>query len=302
MSSTMAQQSAVSVEDIFVSNLRSDSDVLGDIAFALAQLYRRSVLLAGLVYLTDITANRMDGPSKTMLRVFREACRAPAFPHVTLLSAKWETLAGSSRVAAAERNEAELRWDGTRASALEVVDRAEELQDRRGRPALTTQVEMVDEGWEVHETTAGRTVLGDLLQQERRFRAQMAELKAEYGRALRRRDGEHAAELERQRAQLEDRARAWWRARSRNSLLQGEIKRLEAQMRDCSLKPSSGSFSQAALKRKHSRLVKAQRALGLFGVVAGLSLTITGGVTANPGLMATGLSIAGGGFTQAAGT
>lgn len=67
-------------------------------------------------------------------------------------------------------------------------------------------------------------------------------------------------------------------------------------------KAEGGRGDLAALRQRHSRPVKAENALELFGVLAGLGLTIAGSVTANPALATAGASITSGAFGDAGST
>jgi hypothetical protein len=190
-----------------------------------------------------------------------------------------------------------------------IVDYVEQPQARGRKPKLAIQEEMVDEGKDLQETTAGKTLLSELLEQESRFRADLAKLKAEYERTLQQMDDKHAAELQEQCVQLEASMQlavdgqakllANLQQLSEQKLdeyadhmarLDSEIKSLEAKLRESASRPGlsegggEGPYysdtvggDMVAVSREHSRLVKAHYALGLFGVLAGVGLTIAGG-------------------------
>lgn len=333
----------------FNDTRRDDAEVLRDITFVLAQLHRRAVPVAGLVYCHDITRNRFEGSHVRMLRVFREAIGPAAYGHVVLLSTKWQTLGswGGEAWNKAVAHEAELigtdaywgdlarggavpmKWDGSAATALEVVDHVEALQSRAGRPTLRVQTEMVQERKELQNTNAGQIIFEALVGEERKFSAKLAELHAEFEAALKHKNEQHAAELQSQRAEMEAKIRDMSDGQhkllvdmgqlSRQKIeeyadkleqLQNEIARLERRMQEYSGNTQqqvypvsggrpSGSFRRVGpepgpLKQQHSRLVKAQLALSLLGVLTGIGVSVAGGMTGNMSLLATGLNIVGG--------
>ncbi|KAK0706133.1 hypothetical protein B0T26DRAFT_656556, partial [Lasiosphaeria miniovina] len=172
-----------------------DAEVLRSIAFLLARTYEVGVRLAGIVYLHRITDVRVGGSGKRMMQLIRDMCGAEAFPRLVLATTMWQEL-GSNDPAAfdlAVQHEMELRrtdefwgamcrggsrlarWDGSRASAMAMVDRLQDLQAEQGPMALQIQREMVGQRLDLADTAAGRTVGAKAAALADRFRAEMAE-------------------------------------------------------------------------------------------------------------------------------
>lgn len=75
---------------------RSDTVVLGDIAFWLANAYSRNMQLAGIIYLHRITDVRMQGSALRNLRMFKELCGRDELRAVILATTHWTHGEGNS--------------------------------------------------------------------------------------------------------------------------------------------------------------------------------------------------------------
>lgn len=150
---------------------RSDTDVLKDIAFFLTQTYRRTVRLAGIVYLHRITDLRMAGSSLKNLSMFKKLCGENAYQHIVLATTMWGNLTGPNLTYAtgvkreqellarkdwwglmAQRGSQVVRHTDDRASAEGIVSH---IVDLESTVTLDIQREMVDQGKGLQDTAAG---------------------------------------------------------------------------------------------------------------------------------------------------
>jgi hypothetical protein len=90
------------------SNL-SDTDILTLIADWMEKTYEEGSLLSGIIYLHQISGNRMDGASKKSLRLFRKLCGESNLRNVILASTMWENV-DEAKAAERERELAENYW------------------------------------------------------------------------------------------------------------------------------------------------------------------------------------------------
>lgn len=198
---------------------RSDTEVLRDVAFFLAQIYKRKILLSGIVYLHRITDTRMAGSSVRNLEMFKALCGDDAYKHVVLATTMWGQLRkyGLSYETEVQR-ESELsqrpEWWGMmlrrgskmvrhtddRTSALAIVDYLLSLSEPT---LLNIQKQMVDEGRTLEETDAGEKYQAELNELKKLHLRQIEELKDDYQQAIKERDEEVANILEEQRRELE---------------------------------------------------------------------------------------------------
>ncbi|KAK3393391.1 P-loop containing nucleoside triphosphate hydrolase protein [Podospora didyma] len=178
----------------------ADTEVLQDIAFMLTRTYQLGIRLAGIIYLHRITDNRVGGSGKRMMRLIRDICGDDAYPRVVLATTMWQDLHGSeldgfSSYDRAVQHEVELRrtedfwgamcrggsrvmrWDGTRQSAMAMVDHLKTLRARKGGQGVVLQIqrEMVDMQRELIDTAAGQTVGSKNKELAEKFRAEMRE-------------------------------------------------------------------------------------------------------------------------------
>ena len=136
--------------------------------------------LVGIIYLHRITDNKVSGSCKKMMEVVQNLVGVEAFPHVVLVSTMWQDLArNSTALEVARRHEAELegtegfwgaickggsevmRWDGSRNSALAMIDYLSLLQSKSGPVLLLIQQEVVDLGLQLSKTKAGKAMRQD---------------------------------------------------------------------------------------------------------------------------------------------
>ncbi|PQE28238.1 GTP binding domain protein [Rutstroemia sp. NJR-2017a WRK4] len=161
----------------FDDTFRSDADILKEIAFVLAQTYRKKIHVAGIVYMHRITDNRVSGTSLRNITLLKSLCGEKVFPKVFLVSSMWDLVAGEPELQEeATARELELRstnefwgslcnggsqvarWTGDEHSTLGIIDHIMTAYKSTGYEALRIQKELVDQGKCLKETEAGKAV------------------------------------------------------------------------------------------------------------------------------------------------
>lgn len=168
----------------FDDTIRSDSEILTEIARILAAQYELGVQLKGIVYMQRITDIRMTGSSLKTFQIFQKICGETALKNVLLITSRWgevEASLGSSR-------ERELRDDfwaymlgkgsnmsrfhGDRQSAISLIG---QVLVKDG-VVLELQRELVDGGKRLNETSAGAFLSDDLETLKVKYREELAGL------------------------------------------------------------------------------------------------------------------------------
>lgn len=203
---------------------RSDTDVLKDIAFFLTQTYKRTVKLAGIVYLHRVTDVRMAGSSLRNLGMFKKLCGEDAYQHVVLATTMWDELTGRNAGyetgvkreqellsrkewwgLMAQRGSKVVRHSNDKPSAEAIVSLIVNLEST---VALDIQREMVDQGKGLHDTAAGQEVEREIQKLRREYAEHINELKATHQQALADRDTELADVLLSQQKEYGDKLNA----------------------------------------------------------------------------------------------
>jgi 50S ribosome-binding GTPase len=176
---------------------RSDADVLQTIANALNELYTSGQRIDGVMYMHRIIDPRMSGAALKSLGIFRRICGKIYFPHIALVSTRWETLKGEEACIAAERRQMDLtddpqfwadlvdggsvtfRHDGSVKSAKRIVNN---LLSRSRQASLKLQLEM-SQGKTLAETEAGSFVEGAILKMKKTYEEEVERLRSEFKQA-----------------------------------------------------------------------------------------------------------------------
>lgn len=207
----------------FDDSERSETQVLKDVAFFLSQIYKRKILLTGIIYLHRITDRRMSGSSVRNLDMFKALCGEDAYKHIVLATTMWENLTGPglSYDVGVEREQELLRrqdwWGlmykrgsqvvrhtGDKQSAMDIVEYLVAL----AKPVrLAIQTQLVDEGMMLEDTDAGQKYEKELNHLKKLHQEQLIQIKELYDQALKSRDTEVAEILEEQRRELEGKLR-----------------------------------------------------------------------------------------------
>jgi hypothetical protein len=177
----------------FDDTSRSDTDVLQTIANKLNELYELDLRVDGVIYMHPIIDPRMSGAALKSLGIFRRICGEKYFPHIALVSTKWESLKGEEARLAAKRRETDLlekpefwgdlfrrgsmpfRHDARIESAMNIVQSLVEISEQA---SLKLQVEM-RHGKHLIETDAGSFVEGEILKMKENYEKEFERLKSE---------------------------------------------------------------------------------------------------------------------------
>jgi hypothetical protein len=178
----------------FDDTSRSDTAVLQTIANALNELYNLELYVDGVIYMHPIIDPRMSGAALKSLGIFRRICGKEYFPHIALVSTKWESLKGDQARIAAERREMDLiekpefwadlvdrgsmhfQHDASIKSATKIVN---SLLMRRRPVPLKLQLEM-RLGKTLAETEAGSFVEGEILKMKENYEREVERLMSEF--------------------------------------------------------------------------------------------------------------------------
>ena len=203
---------------------KKDVEVLRDIAGWLGVTYKKKILLSGLIYLHPISDNRLRGSALRNLFMFKKLCGPECLRGIVLAATMWglvnpddgvkrenqlrstddfwgEMEKGGSRV---------MRHLRTKESAMAIL----EVIIRDGKTmVLEIQHEMINEGRGLADTGAGIKVNEDLIEADRKHKAELAALKEDMKEAdeaskrkiaeLMRKQHAEIDENERQRKELE---------------------------------------------------------------------------------------------------
>ncbi|KAF8959522.1 kinase-like domain-containing protein [Flammula alnicola] len=150
---------------------KTDYEVLEEIAKWLEQTYRKRITLSGILQFHSIQEARMRGTPRRNLEMFQRLCGATALKNVVLLTTYWDQVSGSVGSTRETQLMAQF-WEtltrhGSRVERFDppTYERAWDLINYfqtpahsshipEPKPALTIQVEIVDEGKQLYETSA----------------------------------------------------------------------------------------------------------------------------------------------------
>lgn len=211
----------------FDDTTRPDAEILKEIAFVFAAIYKAGATLAGIIFPHRITDPRMSGGAIKNLEIFKRLCGdgGEAYPSVVLTTNMWPGLdAGHAGYVAAERREGELRgtryWgpildggaslarhDGSEVSARRIVDSIIDRSAGRGI-VLQIQRELVDQGMTLDATAAGPYLQGEIRAAEEEFAAELRELQEAMDEARREHDEAYDGRLKRRRHSLRRKSRS----------------------------------------------------------------------------------------------
>ena len=172
----------------FDASIRTDVDVLRDVASWFSDTYERGIRLSGIIYLHRISDVRMGGLARRNLVLFLKLCGPSCLPNVILATTFWD-ITEPSIAAQRERQLIEneviwgfmhshgstiLRHSGSRQSAMAILERS--LRNRC-RMTLQIQREINIEGLYLNETEAGRQLNEDISREQQRLEQQIEELR-----------------------------------------------------------------------------------------------------------------------------
>ncbi|WPH02106.1 P-loop containing nucleoside triphosphate hydrolase protein [Acrodontium crateriforme] len=204
----------------FNDTTRSETEVLREIADWLDATYRNPPheRLNGIIYLQSIMDPRMYGSSLRNLKMFKDLCGENPMKNVMLVTTRWGVAkkAGSEEIAADHENQLQskeefwepmvrrganlARFEDTKESALSIID----LMINQKPIVLQIQSELVDDGKNLIETTAGYTLNQEIISLKSKYAEELAQVQKEMEIALAAREHDvaealKASELEFQR-------------------------------------------------------------------------------------------------------
>jgi hypothetical protein len=168
----------------FDDNARTDSEILIEIARVLSAQYELGVKLKGIVYIHRITDIRYSGSAVKTFEVFKKICGEEALKNVLLVTSRWaevDAVVGADR----ERQLRDKFWSfmlskgskmsrfhGDRTSAISLVSQLVS----KDSVVLELQKELIDEGKQLNETTAGSYVSDDVEKLKKMYNKELADL------------------------------------------------------------------------------------------------------------------------------
>ena len=213
---------------------KTDADVLQGIANFLANTYRKNIKLNGLIYLHRIIDPRLGHQGLNNLGLFRALCGDDPLRKVVLATTFWEEMTNKQRAQAREedlrtnpeywadmlaKGASMTQFHNTQESALQTIG---SLLDNEDKIVLKIQKEMVNDGLDLIDTTAGEALKQELTAKIEKYERDIENLRREHIEARKARD----KEME------EIKAIATQRALETKREFQSQIGRLESQNRE----------------------------------------------------------------------
>ena len=233
----------------FNDTVRSEAEVLNTIANYMDFTYRNNHLkLNGIIYLQSIQDPRMYGSSLRNLKMFKDLCGESPLKNVVLATNRWEDVRKCGQEQQACDKEVELRtkpefWqpllargsqmlrcEDTYASAISIIrtfmNKTPEL--------LQIQQELVEEDKKLIETKAGTTVNEETIRVEKKYQAELLQIRKEMDEARAASDLEVHEALEHSKKEYEQKLA---KVRDEQELLRyerrNEARRMQNELDDC---------------------------------------------------------------------
>ncbi|KAI3324519.1 hypothetical protein HD806DRAFT_492854 [Xylariaceae sp. AK1471] len=173
---------------------KSDSDILKDIANWMASSYKeKNQLLSGILMLHRVSDVRMTGGAMRNLQMFQKLCGRDCFQALTLATTFWANPPDKKQEAVETELQSNywsdmlsngatyVRHDGTPESARKILDI---MVNKRREFKTNIQVEMVEKGMRLDETSAGRQLDKDLIEAKLKYEVELHSLRTHYENAL----------------------------------------------------------------------------------------------------------------------
>jgi energy-coupling factor transporter ATP-binding protein EcfA2 len=190
----------------------SDTDILKMIAVYLSTTYEAGLKLSGVIYMHRISDFRVGGIAKRNFNMFRKLCGDESLKNVVLVTNMWGQVdpeIGNAREEQLRTDELlfkpvfdkgamMMRHDNTVESAEAIL---RHLVNKRPR-ALRIQRELVDEGKDIMDTSAGVELDRELAEMAKKHKEELAEVMNDMEEALATKDMETKKELEEVRESL----------------------------------------------------------------------------------------------------
>ncbi|KAF9058617.1 P-loop containing nucleoside triphosphate hydrolase protein, partial [Rhodocollybia butyracea] len=189
---------------------KSDIEILTIIGDFLATEHRRKRALSGILYFHRISDVRMGGAARRNLDMFQKLCGSDAFKNVAVVTTRWD----QEERSIAEARLAELKTEPDLFKPIiesggtifrhdhNSIDSANKILSHlinKSPVSLLIQREIVDKHKELAETTAGKMLQRDIMQQVEKHQKELDELMEEMGQG-----NEDSEELEDERSQIQE--------------------------------------------------------------------------------------------------
>jgi hypothetical protein len=198
----------------FDDQLRSDTEILREVASWLTHAHKSNLKLSGIIYLQRVTDPRIGGSGIRNIRMFKKLCGEDGLPSVVLATTFWNYF--SDLQAAIDRetqymSEAFLwkpmidqgskvfRHDKKEVSARSIV---QYLIERKLPIVLDIQREMVDQDMLLGETGAGGELASGVEKEKQWFEKKLGDLQKHLNEALASRDKSSKEEIEEHMAEI----------------------------------------------------------------------------------------------------
>jgi hypothetical protein len=231
----------------FDDTIKSDTEILMDVAGWLNKAYKAEIPLTGIIYLHRINDVRVGGTGMKNLRTFKKLCGPEFLSKVVLATTFWTAVSqatGNAREdqlktkdefwgAMIKNGSKVFRHDRREESAAQIVEYLVSLRSIDGQvPPLAIQKQMVEEGKTLDETGAGMEVESQLIAQKKMYEQKLANMRDELKEALAAHDKEWQKELKEQKDEIEKKMK---KARTDQQTLKADnealMKRLDEQLK-----------------------------------------------------------------------
>lgn len=185
----------------FDDSKKNEGEILHNITGELARLYSSDIPISGVIYIHDITAEKLTGTAQRYLNMFEKIVGPNALRNVTLLTTKWDRMPQDYN-----ENKEKMLKDGPWKKLIRHGASVRSIGLTYGRAAYETivkellrnvaatlqiQQELVDQQLPLNETTAGRMLdeqireaTEDLRKKLDEVDQELAAAKAQHGRGI----------------------------------------------------------------------------------------------------------------------
>jgi hypothetical protein len=192
----------------FDDDVRTDSEILREVATWLNHAHKNKLKLSGIIYLQRITDVRIGGSGIRNIKMFKKLCGDDGLGSVVLATTFWNYFPDTQQANAREQQFMEkdnlwkpliqqgsrvFRQDQDKISATSIV---RYLMDRRRPVVLDIQREMVEQELPLNSTGAGGVVSSALEEDKERFEAKIRDLEIKLAEALAKSDQSQREEIE----------------------------------------------------------------------------------------------------------
>lgn len=307
--------------DDSTGNLISDVTTLQEIALVLCRAYHDGIsVVAGVLYLHRITANRLGNTGLRSLGMMKGICGKAAYQHVALVTTYWDKIAASPKhdedmrtSAAHERELFEdyeffgdmidegsrmMRWTGDLQSAVQIIDTLMERYQDIGNSGIDLQIqrELVSERKSLEETAVVEVVDEQILKMLRTHRRAKEDLQREYAVAMQKKQvdfEERSQDIKFEQSIIES-------LESSRGHLRVQLGHLSAQLaRENQSRLAADQRERNHANQRQERKSKAQAyALQGLKVLAGAGGIVAGSMTLQPAVTVAGAGLFGSGVAN----